>query len=98
MREDHLGDLAHMVDVDLVRAVVRRLGLSRPRTNEVGAVPGDLERDRDLRDEAQDLARQADWRERTDPLRDPGFGGLLRLGVPLRAPRGGPPPLARVVS
>src|SRR5207253_527302 len=66
----HLRHLADMLDVDLFIAVVSRLRLRGARANQVRAVSVDLERDRDLRDEAQDLARQGDLGKGGDRLRD----------------------------
>src|SRR5437773_1613505 len=81
MREHHLRHLADMADGDLVRAVVRGLGLGGAGAHQVGAVPVDLERDRDLGDQAQDLARQGDFGKGRDRFGDLRPDRLLRLRV-----------------
>src|SRR5476651_1480141 len=77
----HVGDVADVAHPDFLSAVIGRLGLRRARANEVGAMTVNLQRDRDLRDQAQDLARQLDLGKRRDGLCDLRANALLRLGV-----------------
>src|SRR6266480_6719764 len=79
--EHHLGHVADVVDAHLVGAVVGRLRLGGSSTDEVRTVAVDLEGDRDLGDQAQYLARQGDFGERRDGLRDLAPHRLLRFGV-----------------
>src|SRR5258708_15237221 len=81
VRKHHLGDVSHVFHNNLFRAVVGSLGLRGARAHQVGAVPVHLERDRDLRDQAQNLARQLHLGKGLDRLGDLRADTLLRFGV-----------------
>src|SRR5713226_8022393 len=79
--EHHLGDRTDMRDLHLLDAVVGGLGLRGAGAHEVGTVAVHLQRDRDLGDQPQDLARQLHLWKGCDALGDVRFHVLLRLGV-----------------